>query len=64
MPARENSIRSEFDSVVRVPTVERALGAPRRCCSATAGGSPVIYSTFGAPTCWISRRAYGATDSK
>lgn len=63
-PAREKSIRSRFDSVVTVPTDERELGAPRRCWSATAGGSPLISSTLGAPTCWISRRAYGATDSK
>ena len=64
VPARESSIRSEFDSVVRVPTVERAVGTPRACWSATAGGSPVISSTWGAPTCCSSRRAYGATDSK
>src|SRR6478609_1102734 len=47
-----------------VPTVDREVGAPRRCCNATAGGSPVISCTCGAPTCCSSRRAYGATDSK
>jgi hypothetical protein len=46
-----------LDSVVTVPTVERLLGVPRLCWSATAGGSPVISSTTGAPTCWMSRRA-------
>ena len=49
VPARENSIRSRFDSVVTVPTDERDVAAPRRCCRATAGGSPVMSSTFGAP---------------
>ncbi|MET3802815.1 hypothetical protein ABID70_002770 [Clavibacter michiganensis] len=58
------SIRSELESVVTVPTVERVLGAPRRCCRATAGGSPVMLSTCGVCSCRISRRAYGATDSK
>ena len=57
MPAREKSMRIELDSVVRVPTVERELGAPRRCCRATAGGSPVIPSTAGLCPCWIRRRA-------
>src|SRR3954467_1592340 len=57
-------IRNRFDSVVIVPTVDRELAAPRRCCSATAGGRPVISCTCGAPTCWSNRRAYGATDSK
>src|SRR3954447_1042713 len=47
-----------------VPTGARELDAPRRCCRATAGGSPVISCTCGAPTCWSRRRAYGATDSK
>ena len=64
VPARENSIRSRFDSVVTVPTDDRDDADPRRCCSATAGGSPVMSSTFGAPVGSSSRRAYGATDSK
>jgi hypothetical protein len=64
VPARENSIRRWFDRVVTVPTVDRELAVPRRCWSATAGGSPVISSTFGTPIWWMSRRAYGATDSK
>ena len=64
VPAREYSIRSELESVVSVPTDDRELGVPRRCCSATAGGSPVISSTRGLCPCWISRRAYGATDSR
>ena len=64
MPAREYSIRIELDSVVTVPTVERELGEPRRCCRATAGGRPVMRSTCGVWPCWMSRRAYGATDSK
>ena len=50
-------MRSELDSVVRVPTVDRELGVPRRCWSATAGGSPVIISTLGLCPCWMSRRA-------
>ena len=33
------------------------VAAPLRCCSATAGGSPVISWTCGAPTCCSSRRA-------
>lgn len=45
VPARENSIRREFESVVTVPTLDRELGAPRRCWSATAGGRPVMDST-------------------
>lgn len=57
VPARENSIRSEFERVVTVPTEEREVGAERRCSRATAGGSPVMSSTFGAPTWWIRRRA-------
>lgn len=64
MPARENSIRSEFESVVTVPTEEREVGEERRCSRETAGGSPSISPTFGAPTWWISRLAYGATDSR
>ena len=63
-PAREKSMRIELDSVVSVPTVDRVLGAPRRCCSATAGGRPVIESTCGLWPCAMSRRAYGATDSR
>ena len=35
--------------MVTVPTVDRDVAAPRRCCNATAGGSPVMSSTFGAP---------------
>ena len=57
-------MRSRLDSVVTLPTDERALGVPRCCCSATAGGRPSIASTSGTPTWSISRRAYGATDSK
>ena len=40
-------MRSRFESVVTLPTDERVVGAPRCCCSATAGGRPVIVSTFG-----------------
>jgi hypothetical protein len=47
-----------------VPTVERDVAEPRRCANATAGGSPVMSSTFGAPAGNSRRRAYGATDSK
>ena len=54
---RENSIRIEFESVVTVPTDDRELGAPWRCCRATAGGSPVIETTFGFVACANSRRA-------
>ena len=57
MPARENSIRSEFDNVVTVPTLDREVALPRRCCSATAGGSPVMSRTFGASAWSSSRRA-------
>ena len=64
VPARENSIRSRFDNVVTVPTVDRDDAAPRRCCRATAGGSPVMSSTLGAPAGSSNRLAYGATDSK
>src|SRR5680860_692196 len=47
IPAREYNIRRELESVVTVPTLERELGVPRRCCRATAGGRPVISSTCG-----------------
>lgn len=50
--------------MVTVPTDDRDPGAERRCSSETAGGSPVISPTAGAPTWWMSRLAYGATDSK
>ena len=40
------------------------VGVPRCCCSATAGGRPSIASTSGTPAWSISRRAYGATDSR
>ena len=49
---------------ILIYAVLRLLAAPRRCCRATAGGSPVISPTFGALTCCSRRRAYGATDSK
>ena len=61
---RENSNRRELEIVVTVPTEDRELGAPRRCCRATAGGSPVIDSTRGLVPWVNSRRAYGATDSR
>ncbi len=57
-------MRTRLDSCDTLPTDERAPGVPRACCSATAGGRPVISSTSGTPTWSISRRAYGATDSK
>ncbi len=50
-------MRRELDRVVTVPTDDREVGADRRCSSATAGGSPLTSSTFGAPTWWIRRRA-------
>jgi hypothetical protein len=56
-PAREFSMRSRFDSVVTLPTDERVVGEPRCCCSATAGGSPLMESTSGTPSWWKSRRA-------
>ncbi|GAA3073179.1 hypothetical protein GCM10020254_16260 [Streptomyces goshikiensis] len=56
-PAREYSMRREFDSRVTVPTEDREPGVERRCSSDTAGGSPVTESTFGAPIWWISLRA-------
>ena len=49
VPAREKSIRSRLDRVVTVPTVDRDVAEPRCCCNATAGGSPVMSSTLGAP---------------
>ncbi len=64
MPAREYSIRSEFEIVVTLPTLDRVLAVPRCCCRATAGGRPSIESTWGTPACSNSRRAYGATDSR
>lgn len=57
-------MRSRLDKVVTVPTVDRDVAVPRRCCSATAGGRPVMSSTFGASWGSSNRRAYGATDSK
>ncbi len=57
-------MRRELERLVTVPTEEREVGDERRCCRETAGGRPVISPTFGAPTWWISLRAYGATDSK
>ena len=47
---REYSMRIRLDSVVTLPTDERAFGVPRCCCSATAGGNPSIASTSGTPT--------------
>ncbi len=64
VPARENNILSRLDRVVTVPTVDREVADPLRCWSATAGGRPVMSSTFGAPVGSSRRRAYGATDSK
>ncbi len=64
VPALENIIRNRLDRVVTVPTDDRDDVDPRRCCSATAGGSPVMSSTLGAPVGSSSLRAYGATDSK
>lgn len=43
-------MRRKLESVVTVPTDERAPGAERRCSSETAGGSPVTSPTAGAPT--------------
>lgn len=63
-PAREYSMRSELEMVVTLPTEERALGAPRACCSATAGGRPSMASTSGTPTWSIRRRAYGEIESR
>ncbi len=57
-------MRKRFDSVVRLPTEERLLVAPRCCCKATAGGKPSIESTSGTAIWSMSRRAYGLTDSK
>src|SRR4051794_29291860 len=57
VPTRENSIRRELESVVRVPTEERDEPPVRCCCRATAGGSPVTDATRGTPACWIRRRA-------
>ena len=52
-------MRTRLESVVTLPTDERAPGVPRCCCSATAGGRPSIESTSGTPTWSIRRRAYG-----
>ncbi len=43
-------MRRELERVVTVPTEERAFGEDRRCSRETAGGSPVISPTAGAPT--------------
>src|SRR5690554_4302895 len=56
-PARENSMRTELERVVSVPTVDRELAAPRRCCKATAGGKPEMNSTLGVWPWAMSRRA-------
>lgn len=53
-----------LEMVVTLPTEERALGAPRACCSATAGGRPSMASTSGTPTWSIRRRAYGEIESR
>ncbi len=50
-------MRSKFESVVTLPTDERAVGEPRCCCKATAGGKPSISSTSGTAIWWKSRRA-------
>ena len=42
-------MRTRLESVVMLPTVDRALRPPRCCCRATAGGMPVIESTSGTP---------------
>ena len=57
VPAREYIIRTRLDSVVTLPTLERALLAPRCCCRAMAGGRPSMASTSGTPAWSISRRA-------
>ncbi|WP_283842813.1 hypothetical protein [Bradyrhizobium sp. BR 10261] len=40
-------MRSRFDSVVTLPTLDLVVDDPRCCCSATAGGSPSTSSTSG-----------------
>ena len=50
-------MRTRLPMVVTLPTEERAVGVPRCCCRATAGGRPSIRSTWGTPTWSISRRA-------
>ncbi len=40
-------MRSELDRVLTLPTDERVVLAPRCCCSATAGGKPLMSSTSG-----------------
>ncbi|MFE2985915.1 hypothetical protein [Streptomyces sp. NPDC059262] len=57
-------MRTRDESVVMLPTDERALRPPRGCCRATVGGIPVIESAPGTPAWSISRLAYGATDSR
>ena len=58
LPA-ERRLRGRVDGVIVVtlPTELRALGVPRCCCRATAGGRPSMLSTSGTPTWSISRRA-------
>ncbi len=56
-PAREYSSRSRLEIVVALPTEERAVGVPRCCCRATAGGRPSMASTSGVPAWSIRRRA-------
>ncbi len=50
-------MRTREESVVMLPTEERALLPPRCCWRATAGGMPVIESTSGTPAWSMSRRA-------
>ena len=47
-PARRASAAGSTASS-RCPPTTATIADPRRCCSATAGGSPVMSSTFGAP---------------
>ena len=58
-------MRSEFESVVTVPTVDRELGAAPPLLERDRRRQPGDLVDLRAPPPWFSsRRAYGATDSK
>ena len=63
-PAREYRRRMLLDSAEIVPTVERVPPEVVDCCSATVGGRPSTWLTWGSTAEPMRRRAKGATDSR
>ena len=53
-----------LDSAEIVPTVERVPPEVVDCCSATVGGRPSTWLTWGSTAEPMRRRAKGATDSR